>query len=252
MTKTVQYLLLSLLALSLQATPTNYGDFAGTNVTYLSVTETDVSVGDPTPLFGGPIIGGDQLSFLPTPGFSSSAASGSSDVTTGLLETTIMALGGETLLSFLYSEAGDATLTEFPPFGTPDTNAEASLTGTLTVIEDLGGPIVPVVIPFVGVFAPADAFALPGDFGLTPWTASVLVDIAAVVPNATKAELALTNSLESNAGAGDTSALIQKTSATLDVEVPSTAVPEPSSVVLVAFGLIGLGVAVRRRNRAAG
>ena len=40
------------------AAPINYGDFPGTSVTFLDVTEDSAT--DPTPLFGAPALAGDR------------------------------------------------------------------------------------------------------------------------------------------------------------------------------------------------
>ncbi len=191
----------------------NYGDFLGTGVDFLQVTETTQTPPDPAVLWDAPVLNGagSGLEFFP-PNFTSICAAGSSDITSSQLQTTIMAQGANTIDEVALLESGDVTLTKFPPFGDPTTNASASLGGFLTVIEDTGGPIVPVVIPFAGTFVPASTFSLPGDFGASTWQGSFLIDVAAQVPNATKAILQLNNTLDSNCGAGATSGKIQKKS----------------------------------------
>jgi len=202
---------LSLVFASAASATVNHGDFLGTGVDFLQVSETTNSAGDPEPLWFAPTLAGsgDQLLFFP-PSYTSSCAAGSSDVTSSLLTTTIEAHPGGTIEIVSLTEAGDAVLTSFPPFGDPSTNASAAIAGFVTVTEDTGGPIAPVVIPFVGTFLPTDTFSLPGDFGTSNWTGSILVDVAAVVPNATKAQLSLDNTLTTNCAPGQTSALIQK------------------------------------------
>jgi len=193
----------------------NHGDFVGTGVDFRNVSETTQTAGDPEPLWGAPALAvtGTQLLFFP-PAFVSSCAAGGSDVTASDLTTTIEAQAGVHIEVLQLTEAGDGNLTSFPPFGTPATNASAALSGTVTVIEDIGGPIAPVVIPFSGSFAPSSSFALPTNFGSIAWTGSIDVDIASAVPNATKVAVTLTNTLASNCGAGATSATIQKKSVT--------------------------------------
>ncbi len=155
---------------------------------------------------------GDGLLFFP-PDFTSTCTTGASDTTSSQLTTTIAAQGASTLDEIFLVEAGDVTLTAFPPFGDPTTNASASVGGFLTVIEDTGGPIVPVVIPFSGIFVPTSTFSLPGDFGVSNWQGSISIDVAAQVPNATLAMLQLDNTLDTNCGAvGNTSGVIQKKS----------------------------------------
>jgi len=193
----------------------NYGDFLGTSVDFLQVTETTQTAGDPAVLWGTPTViesqQGDllQLQFFP-PAFISSCAVGSIDTTSSLLTTTIFAHGTNTIDTVTLVESGDVTLTKFPPFGDPTTNASASLSGFLTVIEDTGGPIAPVVIPFSGTFVPTSTFSLPGHFGTNLWNGTMTVDVVSQVPNATKAILQLDNDLATNCGAGNTSGKIQK------------------------------------------
>ena len=189
----------------------NYGDFSGTGIDFKQVTETTQSAGDPAVLWDTPALGGtgDQLLFFP-PSYTSSCASGSSDVTSSLLTTDLEAQTGVHIETVMLVETGDSVLTSFPPFGTPATNGSASLSGTVTVTETTSGPITPVVIPFVGTFTPSDTFALPANFGTETWSGSVTVDVASVVPLATKATLALDNTLSTNCAPGATSGLIQK------------------------------------------
>ncbi len=189
----------------------NHGDFLGTGVDFLDVTETTATAGDPAVLWDAPTVGGTggQLQFFP-PNFTSTCVLGSSDITTSVLTSTLVAAPGNTLNEIALVESGDVTLVKFPPFGDATTNATAAMSGSITVTKDSGGPIVPVEIPFVGTFTPTGTFSLPGDFGTSIWSGSMLVDIAAAVPNATEAVLSLDNTLTTNCGAGATSGLIQK------------------------------------------
>lgn len=203
---------------------TNHGDFLGTSVDFLQVTEETLSA-DAEPLWNAPTLGGtgDQLAFFPT-GFASLCAAGSSDVTTSELRTTITAHPGGHIDNVALVEAGDVTLIKFPPFGDATTNASASLSGTLTVTETTTGPITPVAIPFTGTFTPQSSYALPTDFGTKGWSGSITIDVANEPQLggalATVAELELTNHLAANCGAGATNGNIQKKS----VAGPSVAI----------------------------
>jgi hypothetical protein len=203
--------LASLLAPSFAFATENHGDFIGTGVDFLQVSETTQTAGDPEPIWGAPILAGagDQLAFFPT-AFTSLCTPGTSDATSSLLTTTIQAQGTGTIDNLALTESGDVVLTAFPPFGTPATNASAALSGTVTVVETTAGPIVPVVIPFSGTISPTGTFSLPGHFGTNLWSGTIGINVAGVVPNATKVELALDNTLTSNCAAGNTSAKIQK------------------------------------------
>lgn len=189
----------------------NHGDFLGTSVDFLQVTETTQTVGDPATLWGAPEIagGGDQLIFFP-PAFTSSCAAGSNDTTSSLLTMDISAQPGGHIQILTLVEDGDTILVSSPPFGTPATNATASMTGTLTVTETTSGPIAPVVIPWSGTFVPSSTFSLPGNFGTSNWNGRVDIDVESVVPLATEATLAWDNTLTTNCAPGASSATMQK------------------------------------------
>ena len=106
----------------------NHGDFLGTDVDFLQVTETTQTAGDPAVLWEAPALSGagNSLFFSPSD-FTSFCAAGSSDVTASLLSMTISALPNNTIDRFQLAEFGDVTLLQFPPLGNPTTNASASL-----------------------------------------------------------------------------------------------------------------------------
>ena len=64
----------------------------------------------------------------------------------------------------------------------------------------------------MGTFAPVRHFALPANFGVTNWSGSMSVDIAAVVPLATKVTLSVDNTLTSNCAPGASAVTVQKKS----------------------------------------
>jgi uncharacterized repeat protein (TIGR01451 family) len=185
----------------------NHGNFVGTHFDYLAVQETSTA-GDPEPVFGAPVITpGDELVFSP-PVFSATAAgAGGFDQTGALLETTIQSAGSRLIDRITIDELGEVDLSGV---GTPSTGGLIGMSGSLVVQEDTGGPIAPVVIPFTGTFTPADVYGLPADLGLTPFQGSVSVDVAAVVPNATKVFLSFDNDLVVSSESG-TTAIIRKT-----------------------------------------
>jgi len=188
----------------------NHGDLLGTGVDFLQVTETTQSAGDPPTLWDAPTLAsGTALSFAP-PAYTSLCAAGSSDITSSELTMTIASQGGAPIEAIAFGENGTVDLTIFPPFGTPATNATVSLFGFATVIEDTGGPIAPVVIPFTGTFVPTDSFALPAHFGSNTWTGSVTIDVAAQVPLATKVVLTIDNILSSDCAPVGSTGKIQK------------------------------------------
>ena len=148
----------------------------------------------------------------------------------------------DTIDTIIIDEFGDNVLTGI---GTPATGTFASMAGFVTVTETTGGPIAPVIIPFVGTFTPSSTFSLPGDFGTSLWNGSVTIDVVSQVPNATKATLSLDNDLFSNCGAGNTSGKIQKKVVSGPAIIIT--VPEASTLALLGSGLL-LGLAVRARS----
>jgi len=199
--------LICVLTSSVAMAQVNYGDFSGNGVEFRDVTET-VQTADPAVLWDAPAIVGPDATLLFFPAaFVSSCVEGSNDITASQLTTTIVAQGSNTLGTLELMDNGDVALLKFPALGDPATNASANISGTLTVTEDLGGAIAPLVIPFA---APGVALSLPGDFGVNTWTGSVMVDIASQVPNATRADLVFDNALGTNCGPDNTGGRIQK------------------------------------------
>ena len=120
-------LLLTVFVNSTLAAPINYGDFAGTTVTYVQVTEDSAT--DTPPLFGPPTVNGDQLDFN-TPNFHANSNNGGPvDITDGQLNFGIWATLPNVVEVFSMTEAGDYTL-----FGA-GTSATAVSVSTPTTIE---------------------------------------------------------------------------------------------------------------------
>lgn len=229
---------------------TNYGDLNGTSVDFLDINETSLT-GDPEPLFGAPSLtgGGNQITFFPTTFIASASGAGGFDQTGGLLNLTIMgASPTDTITSVIIQEFGDFL---FAGVGfTTGTNVTVTLSGDLTILEDINGAIAPVVIGFTatGNFSPeADgSFEAPtyGSGGFS-WDGGVNIDVASAVPDATKAELQLNNFLFAFSEAG-TAATIQKK--VTDAAIVITVVPEPGTALLMFGGLIALGIRARGRR----
>lgn len=242
--------LLAVAVLALAAMPagatTIYGNLSGTNFDFLGVQETS-TFGDPEPLFGAPTVSADQLLFFPT-NFSATSAGGAPDLTGSQLQLTIMATGpGATVEALKLTEAGDTTI---GGLGTAATGTFIGIGGTITVLEDING-VLPVAQIFTFddsdvVYSPGNTFSLGANTGTTGWTAMLYVDIAAIVPNATKVHIGFDNNLFAFSEA-TTAASIQK-KAVSGPTIVFEVIPEPGTFVLVATGLIALAIPARRQR----
>jgi hypothetical protein len=236
---------------------TLYTDVVTPYWTYSGIQEAS-SFGDPEPLFDQPTGAGNQLVFNP-PNFLAESSNGEGiDATGSHLQMTIQGNSpGHVIDSLTFTEFGDIVLTVFPPGGgTGTTGTFLSLAGFVTVLEDVDGELdEPVVISFgpagsgadfeVVSYTPGDTTGLPGDAGTTLWSATFTLDIASVVPNATKVMLDLDNDLYANSET-DTSAKIQKK--LVDGPAVIISVPEPGALALLALGFLSLGLRGRRSS----
>jgi hypothetical protein len=245
----VSLLVLALAGQAALAT-TMHPSYFGTNVSFTGIQETS-TLGDPEPLFGAPIGSSDQLTFSPTTFSASASDAFGSDQTGAQLQLDITATAvGATIDILLLDEIGSAELSG--PAGSGGTGVFASMSGFVTVLEVLGVAVAPVVINFNaggmlnGSFTPGDLgsgmFALPGYAGVTAWSGNVAIDIASIVPNATKVKLSFDNDIYAFTEADGNDATIQKNSVVI------TVVPEPGTLALVCGGLLALSLRVRSRR----
>jgi hypothetical protein len=235
-------LLLLLVAHAASAT-TVYGTYVGTNVTFGGVQETS-TYGDPEPLFGAPIVLGNQLLFFPA-NFSANSIDGVSDFTGSQLQTTISGNGSlDVIDTLLLTEFGD---TDLSGLGTAATGTYIGVSGFVTVLETTSGPIAPVAIPFVGVFSPTGTFDLISNPGTTVFSGGFTVDVASSVPNATKVYLSLDNDLFAFSELGTASSIQKKVTSGPAISV--AVIPEPGTAVLLGVGLGLVGLRSRARDR---
>ena len=229
----------------------NYGTFNGADVTFQDVTE--MSPNDPLPLFGEPLAAGNSLVFRPNEFYSASVdPAGGFDVTDSQLRTTITANPGMAIDAIMIEEAGDYTI-----IGPPGSSASAQVAGAvhIRVLEidglSVSGPADSTNIPFT---PSGGVFDLSGGIGAAViFEGDLLIDVTALVADsgaagrATMLELTLDNVLGTMNQPG-TAVLIKKK----DIGVGARMVnnPEPSSILLIAVGLVGLIGYTQRRRRA--
>ncbi len=227
--------LLGLLSTSSNAFMANYGDFAGTTVMYLDVTESNPGL---TALFGAPLIIGDNLDFNPV-GFSASS-SGAAVVVDAQLNTTIMSNNvNQPITQINFNEAGDYTLAGLGP---ALANATVGMNVMVDVIEVNGSPTFVSGGSYTMTFSPASSFSLPGDLGTAvPWTGNLMVDVSAIAAGATKVQVVLDNTLTASAANGGAAFIAKK-----DFRGLTITVPEPATMSIFSIAVLGL-MGLRRR-----
>ncbi len=231
-----------LVAASQASALTLYPNYVGPGVTYTLVQEASSS-GDPEPLFGAPTGVGDQLIFFPPAFTASTAGAAGFDHTGSQFQARVTSNNALSVITTVnFTEFGDAQI--FGAGGTATTGTFAALAGFITVLENTSGPIAPVVIPFTGTFAPGSNLTYTSNFGVTIWSGTVSVNVAASVPNATKIQISLDNDLYAFSEAG-TSAKIQK-KVVNGPAVVINVIPEPTTAILIGSGLLVLGIRGRR------
>jgi hypothetical protein len=225
----------------------NYGDKPADDVTYKSVTETALSVGDSEPLFGDPITSGNTLLFNNMDFVSSVSGASGNDTTIGQLTTTITADTNIGITGLEFSEVGSVTISGL----SNDAFASVAATYVFTVLEVDGQAIDPIVTSVNMVFTPSDGdyqLSVDGILSSQIWQGSLAVDVDAILLGqdvdgaATKVSLVLTNTLTTVSEAG-TSAFIGKKQ--IGGVTVTTIVPSPAALALLAVG----GLIGRRRRR---
>ena len=222
-----------------------YGDFTGTTVMYLDVTESN---GTDVQKFGAPNIFGDQLDFNPT-NFRAQS-DGAAVIEDSQLNMTIMSITtGTPITDVFIDEAGDFTLSGLDP-----AQAMATVgTNVMFTVTHVGGNIIsPVCVGTDQVVFTPNAngeFMLPGDQGTaTPWTGNLDYDIEALLAScgvggeATKVEVVLDNTLTATAANGGAAFIAKK-----DFRGLTITVPEPSSLGLLLAAFAGVSAFMRRR-----
>ncbi len=232
----------------------NYGDFTGSNVMYLQVTEDTRASANA--LFGTPAVLGDTLDFDPTQftaSTTSTSGSSSSAIVDGQLNFTVMSTDASFAIdNIVISESGDYSL---QGLGSAQASASVATPVTFTILEVDGAAVTPVTqsnVPLV--FAPSGgSYSLASDGAVTGagWSGTLDFDIAALFASSglagkhvTKVEVVLDNTLSVAAADGGSSFIAKKD---FNGVVIST-VPEPGSLSLLATLALGALSIFRRRK----
>lgn len=207
--------------------------------------------------FGAPTASGNSLLFNPTTFSLTVAGPLGADILDSQLSMTIAAKSGYGLDSFSISEAGDVS---FPVGGTKATWAQVAASIFVTVTKIDGKAVTPILVPASNaIFIPTGSFNAATYPGTNTWTGNGVIDIADYLVNskisgtATEINVTLDNTLYAGSSEVGKIAKIQKklfdgTSFTVTT-TPGNPVPEPSSIVLAAMGMLGVGWYGRRQMR---
>jgi hypothetical protein len=230
--------------------PINYGDQPGDTVTFLQVTESSFT--DSLPLYGTPTVIGDTLLFA-LPGFGSYSSGGTSDLTDGTLDTTIVADSGSYIGYIRFREYGDVSLSGT---GTSSTYAAVANSIFLQILEIDETPIIPITTSVNTAFTPSDGDWNLADDGVQSgalWQGELYVDITGLLTSsgktghATKVKLIMDNVLNTGSEAG-TSAYIRK-KATDGIQItPLEEIPEPATFLILGVGG-GFLTLIRKRRK---
>ena len=234
----------------------HYGDIIGEALLFQNVTETSTT--DMSPLFGSPTISDGALSFHPV-SFNANSTCGQPavDTTTGDLSMGIVALGDRHINTITVKEAGDYVLAGV---GTAAARVEASVMLAVSILEIDGVAITPVSFTQSMTFAPnTDGhFNQADDPGVgVLWNGLASIDVAAVLVDAgilgdaTKVSLEVNNTLTTTAEPLTVAHIAEKQfGITVATETGDGLIPEPTSLSLIAFGLLGLLPFRKRKTQA--
>jgi hypothetical protein len=225
--------------------------FVSPNYTFDLVSETTDIITDntdPEPLFGdnganAPSVAGDSLVFDPLAAFSATSLDGTGPVA-GMYDITHSTLNLEITANAVGTPIDTITFTETGTMNVVGAGASTGVAptlggGTVRVTEQNGVAIAAVIIAI-----PFDGFSLLGvdTNGTVSWQLTSVVDVASAVPGATRVEIAIDNDLQAYSFDGP------GYSATISKDSLSISLPEPTTVSLMALGLLG-AVWSGRRSR---
>lgn len=214
----------------------NYGDFTGTSVSYLGVTESSGT--DAGSLFGAPTISGNTLDFNPQ-GFTAFSSGGGADLTDGQLNFLLRADSGA-LAGLRFSEAGDFSLAGI---GTANTHVTIATTFFFDILKVDGNAIDPVSFSAQMTYTPTGSgqFDLLNNPGIgNIWTGLYTLNLNDVLTangisfssGVTEVRVNLDNTLLAVSESGSVAYLAKKDFKGFGI----TVVPEPSTIAISLFG----------------
>lgn len=231
---------------AVKAAATNHGDYVGTNVMYLDVTENPkIKIPGPLPanLFGPPILsGGDALVFFTNNyPFEATSSNGAPALTDGALSVIVMAQPGQFLTGLEFMESGGFYFVGGTPGGTQASST--ILSPKMTVLEATAGvnSMVNGTVTYgpnpTGTYASSGGAFTSGD-----WEASASFDFTGLV-GVTKVLLTLDNVLSAVSENGSIAFIDKKT---FLIDPTLTPVPEPGTIILGLIGGVGMVLVGRK------
>ena len=217
------------------AAPINYGDFAGSTVTYEQVTENTTSINDPDGLFGAPTLSGDSLDFDPQQ-FVAGTSNLGVDITAALLEFDVAANPGKFIENLSLTEAGTTAL-----LAVTGATATTGVTSDIVLdIEEIDGAPVPggsINVPLSMVFSPTGSFDVTSTNG-GAWTGVAFVDLdqwlddnsVAHVGGVTRLTVQLVNTLTATSSDGAETTITKQDA---DGVIITANIPEPTTAALL-------------------
>ena len=210
---TATLVLLSLVLLRWPVTPalaeSPVRTLRGASFDFEELRETTLSPGDPEVLLAAPELSGNSLHFRPQ--HFRAEATGGVDRDHSELDVFIQATPGATIGRVLVSQSGSATLSDRDA----STGVTIAVSGTITVLETLDGPLPePVILSFADSGADVASRIVPSNpitaNGTTEWTGEVSFDLAGFVRDATRAQLTLSSVLTAGAALRTTASVSQQ------------------------------------------
>jgi hypothetical protein len=257
-----------------EATPIEWGDKVGQDVTYRMIIEDSSTDTVPPCMFCEPTVGGNTLNFNPV-GFDAASSNGSvADITDGQLLFMIESNDKQTkaIQNFKISETGDTALAGSVAVGNTGTATSVEITPVVEIVEVDGVALaVPITLtkmstpplPVLGEMftqlpgnTPSDGqweLGTDGNGGpifSTQWNGMVFVNVqdaliksgTPFVRGATKVNVNIDNVLVATSQAGTSATIAKKDFITI-----TTNIPEPASACLVLMALAA-GLATHRRR----